>query len=54
MYALGDPHVLEDLFKRVGFLNVSVRALAIQWRFHSAASQDIATGKVAQVTGATG
>jgi hypothetical protein len=48
MYALGDPHVLEDLFKRVGFLNVSVRALAIQWRFHSATSQDIATGKVAQ------
>ena len=37
MFALGDPRVLEDLFKRAGFLNVSVRVLAIQRRFHSVA-----------------
>jgi hypothetical protein len=37
MFALGDPRALEDLFKRAGFLNVSVRALAIQRRFHSVA-----------------
>ena len=37
MFALGDPCALEDLFKRAGFLNVSVRALAAQRRFHSTA-----------------
>jgi SAM-dependent methyltransferase len=37
MYALGDPRALEDLFKRARFPNVSVHALAIQRRFHSAA-----------------
>ena len=37
MYALGDPGVLEDLYKRAGFLNVSVQALPIQRRFTSSA-----------------
>ena len=37
MFALGDSRALEDLFKRAGFLNVSVRALAIQRCFHSVA-----------------
>jgi len=37
IFALGDPRALEDLFKRAGFLNVSVRPLAIQRRFQSAA-----------------
>ena len=37
MYALGDPAALEDLYRRVGFLNVSVQALPIKRRFPSAA-----------------
>jgi SAM-dependent methyltransferase len=37
MFALGDPRDLEDLYRRAGFLNVSVRALPIQRRFPSAA-----------------
>jgi ubiquinone/menaquinone biosynthesis C-methylase UbiE len=37
MFALGDPRALEDLYKKAGFLNVSVRALPIQRRFPSAA-----------------
>ncbi|MDF2757076.1 MAG: methyltransferase [Nitrospira sp.] len=37
MYALGDPRALEDVYRRAGFLNVSVRALTIQRRFPSAA-----------------
>lgn len=37
MYALGDPRALEDVYRRAGFLNMSVRALSIQRRFPSAA-----------------
>ena len=37
MYALGDPGVLEHLYKRAGFLNVSVQAVPIQRRFASTA-----------------
>ncbi len=37
MYALGDPGALEDLYRRAGFLNVSVQALPIKRRFPSAA-----------------
>ena len=37
MYALGDPGALEDLYKQVGLLNVSVHAVPIQRRFPSAA-----------------
>jgi ubiquinone/menaquinone biosynthesis C-methylase UbiE len=36
MYALGDPGVLEDVYSRAGFLNVSVRAVPIQRRLPSA------------------
>ena len=36
MYALGDPRALEDVYRRAGFLNVAIRALAIQRRFPSA------------------
>jgi hypothetical protein len=36
MYALGDPEVLEDVYSRAGFLNVSVRAVPIQRRLPSA------------------
>jgi ubiquinone/menaquinone biosynthesis C-methylase UbiE len=35
MYALGDPRALEDVYKKAGFLNVSVHALPIQRRFAS-------------------
>ena len=37
MYALGDPGVLEDVYSRASFLNVSVHAVPIQRRFPSAA-----------------
>jgi hypothetical protein len=37
MYALGDPSALEDVYRRAGFLNVSVHAVPIQRRFPSAA-----------------
>jgi ubiquinone/menaquinone biosynthesis C-methylase UbiE len=37
MFALGDPRALEDVYKRVGFLTVSVNAVPIQRRFASAA-----------------
>jgi ubiquinone/menaquinone biosynthesis C-methylase UbiE len=37
MYALGDPRVLEDVYKRAGFLNVSVQPVPIQRRFASSA-----------------
>ena len=37
MYALGDPGALENLYRRAGFLNVSVQALPIKRRFPSAA-----------------
>jgi len=37
MYALGDPGALEDVYKRAGFLNVSVHAVSIERRFPSAA-----------------
>ena len=37
MYALGDPGALEDLYKQVGLLNVSVHAVPIQRRFPFAA-----------------
>ena len=37
MYALGDPGVLEDVYSRAGFLNVSVHAVPIQRRLPSAA-----------------
>lgn len=37
MFALGDPGVLEDLYRRAGFLNVSVQTIPIQRRFPSAA-----------------
>jgi SAM-dependent methyltransferase len=36
MYVLGDPGVLEDVYSRAGFLNVSVRAVPIQRRLPSA------------------
>ncbi len=37
MYALGNPRALEDVYRRAGFLNVSVRALPIERRFLSVA-----------------
>jgi len=37
MYALGNPGALEDVFRQVGFLNVSVRSAPIPRRFQSAA-----------------
>ena len=37
MYALGDPQVLEDVYSRAGFLNVSAHAVPIQRRLPSAA-----------------
>ena len=37
MFALGDPGALEDVYRRAGFLNVSVHAVPIQRRFPSAA-----------------
>jgi ubiquinone/menaquinone biosynthesis C-methylase UbiE len=37
MYALGNPGVLEDVYSRAGFLNVSVHAVPIQRRLPSAA-----------------
>jgi ubiquinone/menaquinone biosynthesis C-methylase UbiE len=36
MYALGEPGVLEDVYSRAGFLNVSVHAVPIQRRLPSA------------------
>jgi hypothetical protein len=38
MYALGDPGVLEDIYTRAGFLNVSVRTVPILRRSASAAA----------------
>ena len=38
MYALGNPGALEDVFRQVGFLNVSVRSASIPRRFQSAAA----------------
>jgi ubiquinone/menaquinone biosynthesis C-methylase UbiE len=37
MFALGDPGVLEDVYKQADFLNVLVQAVAVQRRFPSAA-----------------
>jgi SAM-dependent methyltransferase len=37
MYALGAPGVLEDVYRRAGFLHVSVQAASIPRRFPSAA-----------------
>ena len=37
MFALGDPGLLEDVYSRAGFLNVSVHVVPIQRRFPSAA-----------------
>ena len=37
MYALGEPGALDNVYRRSGFLNVSVQALRIQRRFPSAA-----------------
>jgi len=37
MYALGDPGVLEDVYSRAGFLNVSAHTVPIQRRLPSAA-----------------
>ena len=37
MYALGDPGVLEDVYSRAGFLNVSAHAVPIKRRLPSAA-----------------
>jgi SAM-dependent methyltransferase len=37
MYALGDPGVLEDVYSRAGFLNVSVHPVPIQRRLPAAA-----------------
>ncbi len=37
MYALGDPETLEGLYRRAGFLNVSIQAVPIKRRFPSAA-----------------
>jgi SAM-dependent methyltransferase len=37
MFALGDPGALEDLYRRAGFLNVSVHTVPVQRRFPSAA-----------------
>jgi ubiquinone/menaquinone biosynthesis C-methylase UbiE len=48
MYALGDPGVLEDVYSRAGFLNVSVQALPIQRRFASAGE---ATGRMRNSAG---
>jgi SAM-dependent methyltransferase len=36
MFALGDPRALEDVYKRAGFLTVSVNAVPIQRHFASA------------------
>ena len=33
MYTLGDLRALEEVYKKAGFLNVSIRALPIQRRF---------------------
>ena len=38
MYALGDPGMLEDIYTRAGFLNVSAHAVPIQRRLPSAAA----------------
>jgi ubiquinone/menaquinone biosynthesis C-methylase UbiE len=38
MYALGDPGVLQDVYSRAGFLNVSAYAVPIQRRSQSAAA----------------
>jgi ubiquinone/menaquinone biosynthesis C-methylase UbiE len=48
MYALGDSGALEDVYRRAGFLNVSVQALPIQRRFASAAE---ATGRMRNSAG---
>jgi len=37
MFALGEPGALENLYRRTGFLNVSVHTIPIQRRFPSAA-----------------
>jgi SAM-dependent methyltransferase len=37
MFALGEPGALEDVYKRAGFLNMSVQAVSVQRRFLSAA-----------------
>jgi SAM-dependent methyltransferase len=37
MYALGDPGALDDLYRRAGFLNVSIHTAPIPRRFPSAA-----------------
>jgi hypothetical protein len=37
MFGLGDPGVLEDIYSRAGFLNVSAHAVPIQRRLPSAA-----------------
>ena len=37
MYALGDPGVLEDVYRRAGFLNLSVQEVPIKRRSPSAA-----------------
>ena len=37
IFGLGDPRALEDVYKKAGFLNVSVRVLPIQRRFVSTA-----------------
>jgi ubiquinone/menaquinone biosynthesis C-methylase UbiE len=37
MYALGEPGALEDVYKRAGFLHVSVHAVPVQRRFASTA-----------------
>src|SRR5262249_25074521 len=37
MFALGEPGALEDVYKRAGFLNVTVQAVPIQRRFASTA-----------------
>ena len=37
MFALGNPGALEDVYRRAGFLNVSVHAVPIQRRLPSAA-----------------
>jgi hypothetical protein len=37
MYALGDPGVLEDIFSRASFLNVSAHAVPVHRRLPSAA-----------------
>jgi hypothetical protein len=37
MYGLGEPRALEGVYKAGGFLNASVHAVPIQWRFASTA-----------------